>query len=62
MALLHGAKGIGKKDILRELEKLGDDEALEIYTAYLEGKELDYTEEFWVNFITSRTKKTLDDS
>ena len=59
IALLNGAKSIKKSDILKKLEKLNDREALEIYTAYLNGRELKVKEEFWINFITSRMRKFL---
>lgn len=60
MALLNGARSIKKSDILGALEEIDDEEALEIYTAYLNGRELEVEEEFWVNFIISRIKKFLN--
>lgn len=51
-----GATGIGKDETLCVLKKIGDEQAIEIYTAYLEGVELDYPLEFWVGFIKSRLK------
>jgi len=60
MALVNGAEGIGKDDILRELEVLGDGEALEIFKAYLEGRPLDHPEEYWAEFIRSRVRRALE--
>jgi len=61
MALLNGAESISKCDILQVLERLGDVYALEIFSAYLEGRELKYPEEYWVGFIRSRIMQILDE-
>jgi predicted nucleotidyltransferase len=61
MALLDGAESISKGDVLRVLERLEDVYALEIFSAYMEGRELKYPEEYWVSFIRSRIKKILDE-
>ena len=61
MALLNGAESISKGDVLRVVERLGDVYALEIFSAYLEGRKLKYPEEYWVGFIRSRIKKILDE-
>jgi predicted nucleotidyltransferase len=57
LALMNGARGIGKDDILSTVEILGDPEALEIFKAYLEGITLERENGFWVGFITSRINK-----
>ncbi len=49
-----GATGIGKDETLRVLKQIGDKQAIEIYTAYLEGIELDYPHAYWADFIKSR--------
>lgn len=59
MALLNGGKGISKDDIQRALRGLGDGEAVEIFNAYLDGRDLGHSEEYWVGFITSRLEKIL---
>lgn len=61
MALLNGAESISKGDVLQMLERLGDVYALEIFTAYLEGRKLKYPAEYWVSFIRSRIKQILDE-
>jgi len=61
MALLSGAKCINKKDVLSTLEALEDDEALEIFSAYLEGRELDRNAEAWAGFIRSRIGRILEE-
>lgn len=57
LALMNGAESIGKDDVLKAMEVLDDSVALEIFRAYLEGRELDREEEFWIDFITSRIEK-----
>ncbi len=59
LALMNGAGGIGKDDVLSTVETLGDPEALEIFEAYLEGTTLEREDRFWVGFITSRINKIL---
>ena len=61
MALMNGAEGIGKGEIHSTLERMGDEEALEVFEAYLEGRELERSEEYWTEFITSRVRKLLDE-
>ena len=60
IALMGGAKSIDKADITSTLEVLGDDEALEIFSAYLNGRELEHTKEYWANFMRSRIKKMFE--
>jgi len=51
-----GATGIGKDETWRVLKQINDEQAIEIFTAYLEGIELDYPHEYWADFIKSRLK------
>ncbi|MDH5200699.1 MAG: nucleotidyltransferase domain-containing protein [Candidatus Bathyarchaeota archaeon] len=57
LALMNGARSIRKDDVLKTMEALDDPEALEIFRAYLGGRELDRGEDFWVDFIRSRIEK-----
>jgi len=57
LALMNGARSIRKEDVLKAMEALTDPEALEIFRAYLGGRELDRGEDFWVDFIRSRLEK-----
>lgn len=61
LALMNGAGGIGKDDVLSKVEALGDPEALEIFRAYLEGTTLEREDGFWVGFIASRIDKVLEE-
>lgn len=49
-----GATGIGKEETLRVLEKIGDEQATEIFKAYLNGNALNYSTECWSDFIKTR--------
>jgi predicted nucleotidyltransferase len=59
MAIANGAKGIAKDEILSVLEALGDEDALEVYRTYVEGRELEVPEGFLVEFIASRMRAYL---
>ena len=59
LAIANGAEGIAKGEVLSALEVLGDKDALEIYRAYVEGRELEVDEGFLVEFITSRMRAYL---
>jgi predicted nucleotidyltransferase len=59
MAIENGAVGISKGEILSALEALGDSDALEIYRAYVEGRDLEFSEECLTEFITSRMRAYL---
>jgi hypothetical protein len=59
MALMNGAKSISKNDIRATLERIGDEEALEIFEAYLEGRDLERSNDYWVEFITTRIRKCM---
>jgi hypothetical protein len=61
MALMNGAKSIGKGDIRATLESIGDEEALEIFEAYMNGRDLERSNEYWAEFITSRVRKYLEE-
>ncbi len=57
LALINGAKSLRKNDIMNILEKIQDEEAIEIYRAYLDGRKLKFDENFLVGFIESRITK-----
>jgi predicted nucleotidyltransferase len=59
LAIANGAEDIAKQEVLSALEVLGDKDALEIYRAYVEGRELEVDEGFLVEFITSRMRAYL---
>jgi predicted nucleotidyltransferase len=59
LVIANGAEGIAKGEVLSALEVLGDKDALEIYRAYVEGRELEVDEGFLVDFITSRMRAYL---
>jgi len=59
LAIANGAEGITKGEVLFALEALEDKDALEIYRAYIEGRELEVDEGFLVEFITSRMRAYL---
>ncbi|ALM74523.1 nucleotidyltransferase domain-containing protein [Thermococcus barophilus] len=54
LALINGAKSLRKKDIVNALEKIRDEEALEVYRAYLNGRKLKFDEGFLTRFIEAR--------
>lgn len=61
-AVVSSTRSISKKDITEALEKVGDKEALEIYSAYIEGKKInlsyEYLSEFIITRVTNFLKKT----
>ena len=57
LALMNGVRSIRKDDVLKTIEALDDQEALEIFRAYLGGWKLERGEDFWVEFIRSRMEK-----
>ncbi|AHF80042.1 nucleotidyltransferase domain-containing protein [Thermococcus paralvinellae] len=57
LALINGAKSLRKEDIVNALEKIQDEEVLEIYKAYLDGRKLKFDEESLVKFIEARIEK-----
>lgn len=54
LALIHGARSLRKNEVLRVLKIIGDIEALEIYRAYLNGRELRFSEDYLKEFVRSR--------
>jgi len=56
MAFLHGSS-LKKRDVLRKLEELGDEEAVKIYRSYLAGRRMEFSGEFLSEFVTSRVEK-----
>jgi predicted nucleotidyltransferase len=59
-AIVSGAISISKVDIMKTLEKTGDEEALHIYSAYIEGREIKLSREYLSSFIVSRISKFLE--
>ncbi|QDA31944.1 nucleotidyltransferase domain-containing protein [Thermococcus indicus] len=56
MAFLNGST-LAKDDVLRTLQELGDEGALQIYLAYLDGRRTEFSGEFLRDFITSRVEE-----
>ena len=56
VAFLHGLS-LRKGDVLRKLEELGDEDAVKIYRAYLDGRKTEFDEEFLAEFVVSRVEK-----
>ncbi|USS41470.1 nucleotidyltransferase domain-containing protein [Thermococcus aggregans] len=59
LALLNGAKTLKKEDILEVLQKIKDEDALSIYTSYLNKRNMSFDEEFLRSFIATRCNKIL---
>jgi predicted nucleotidyltransferase len=59
-AIVKGSKSISKVDIMKTLEKIGDEEAIHIYSAYIEGREVKFSREYLSSFIVSRISKFLE--
>jgi len=59
-AIVNGTKSISKVDIMKTLEKIGDVEALCIYSAYIDGRKIELTREYLSSFIVSRISKFLE--
>ena len=59
-AIINGSNSISKVDIMKTLKKIGDEEALDIYSAYIEGKEIEFSKEYLSSFIVSRISKFLE--
>ena len=55
VAFLNGSS-LGKEDVLRKLEEIGDNETVEIYRFYLDGRRMEFSEEFLRDFIASRVE------
>ena len=56
MAFLNGSS-LRKGDVIRKLEELGDEDAVKIYRAYLDGRKMGFDKEFLRDFIASRVEK-----
>lgn len=61
IAVINGAQDISKQTILETLEKAGDEQALEIYKAYVENRRLNVDREFYLTFIASRIGRIKSD-
>ncbi len=62
LALINGAKTIKKNDILKILRKIGDNDALKIFMAYLSGRRYIFDKDFLINFISSRIREILKEA
>jgi hypothetical protein len=60
IALLNGAESIEKNEIYDTIKRLGDEEVIEIFEAYLAGRKLDHNSEYWIEFTRSKIKKYLE--
>ncbi len=60
MAFLHGSD-LGKGEVLRKLEEIGDDEAVRIYRAYIDGRKIGFDKEFLEEFVLSRVEKLREE-
>ena len=54
LAVVSGARGIAKQEVLEALRELGDEDALAVYGDYAEGRDAARGEEFYRGFIASR--------
>jgi len=59
-AIINGSNSISKVDVMKTLGKIGDEEALNIYSAYIEGREVEFSREYLSSFIVSRISKFLE--
>ncbi|WP_287198090.1 hypothetical protein [Thermococcus sp.] len=59
LALINGAKSLKKEHILETLRTLGDEDALSIYTSYLNKRSMLFDEDFLRKFITIRCDEIL---
>jgi predicted nucleotidyltransferase len=55
MAYLSGSS-LRKDEVLRALEQIGDEDAIKIYRAYLNGRKMPFPEEFLREFMIKRVK------
>jgi predicted nucleotidyltransferase len=60
LAVVGGARGIAKQEVLEALRELGDADALAVYGDYVEGKDVARGEEFYRSFIASRLRAFLE--
>ncbi|ASA78251.1 nucleotidyltransferase domain-containing protein [Thermococcus sp. 5-4] len=59
MAFLNGSS-LAKEDVLGALRELGDEDAVRIYSAYLDGRRTEFDERFLRKFVLSRVKKMAE--
>ncbi|ASJ14881.1 nucleotidyltransferase domain-containing protein [Thermococcus radiotolerans] len=59
MAFLNGSS-LTKEDVLSTLRKLRDEDAVRIYSAYLDGRKTGFDERFLREFVLSRVKKMAE--
>ena len=61
IAVINGAQDISKQSILETLEEAGDEQALEIYEAYVDKRQLNVDREYYLGFIASRIERVKSD-
>ena len=61
IAVINGAQDISKQTVLNALDKVGDEQALEIYEAYIENRQPNVDREFYLGFIASRIERIKSD-
>jgi len=61
IAVINGAQDISKQTILNALRKAGDEQALEIYKAYVDNRQLNVDREYYLGFIASRIERIKSD-
>ncbi len=61
LAVVHGATDIRKDSMLDALRELGDEEAYNIYSEYVNGVDSQRSTEYYVEFISSRMSAYLED-
>lgn len=54
LAVVNGETKIDKKSVLKSLEKLGDKKAHKIYYEYVNEKEEQHSNEYYIQFIKTR--------
>jgi len=60
LAVVHGATDIRKESVLDALRELGDEEAYNIYSEYVNGVDAQRSTEYYVEFISSRMSAYLE--
>lgn len=60
LAILGGSKSLKKDEIMKHLLVIGDKKAIEIYSAYLEGRKMNFKEKELIEFIESRCKTIIE--
>lgn len=61
LAVVHSAKDISKESVLDALREMGDEDAYDIYSEYVNGVDAQRSTEYYVEFISSRMNAYLED-